>query len=56
MLSRPVSREQWLHKGRVYATGWAFADTGEPLVRSIDNTAAAHNRRQALMRVGFWLT
>ncbi|MER6315254.1 hypothetical protein ABT237_15960 [Streptomyces sp. NPDC001581] len=40
VLSRPVSREQWLHKGRVYATGWAFADTGEPLVRSVDNTWA----------------
>ncbi|MFD7786171.1 hypothetical protein ACFV4Q_24245 [Streptomyces nojiriensis] len=40
VLSRSVSREQWLHKGRVYATGWAFADTGEPLVGSVDNALA----------------
>ncbi|MFI8391896.1 hypothetical protein [Streptomyces sp. NPDC085540] len=40
VLSRPVSRAQWLHKGRVYATLWAFADTGEPLVRGVDNALA----------------
>ncbi|MGW3325403.1 hypothetical protein [Streptomyces virginiae] len=40
VLGRPVTREQWLHKGKVYATGRAFADTGEPLVRSVDNTSA----------------
>ncbi|MFE5863103.1 hypothetical protein ACFQ77_21525 [Streptomyces virginiae] len=38
VLSRPVTREQWLHKGAVYATRWAFADTGAPLVHGVDNT------------------
>ncbi|MEU6705435.1 hypothetical protein [Streptomyces wuyuanensis] len=40
VLSRAVSRTEWLHNGRVYATSWAFADTSEGLVRSVNRGLA----------------
>lgn len=46
VLSRPVSRTEWLHEGRTYATSWNFADTSEGLVRSVNRDLAptAHAR------------
>lgn len=39
VLSRPVSRTEWSHEGRVYET-WAFAETLEGLVGGFNGTLA----------------
>ncbi|MFI1467113.1 hypothetical protein [Streptomyces wuyuanensis] len=40
VLSRPVSRTEWLHNGTAYATSWAFADTSDDLVWSVNRDLA----------------
>lgn len=40
LLSRPVVRREWVHESSVYAMSWAFADTEEALVSSVNHAVA----------------
>jgi hypothetical protein len=40
VLSRPVIRMEWFHQHSTYATNWAFADTAERLVTSVNRALA----------------
>ncbi|MET9130777.1 hypothetical protein [Streptomyces antibioticus] len=44
ILTRPVLRMEWLSLEKVYATGWIFADTVQPLGGSRDHTLTPTSR------------
>ncbi len=51
--SRPMVRHEWLHRGRVYATCYLLADTGERLAQSYEGGLAPRGQERRLIRAGF---
>ncbi|MEU6273890.1 hypothetical protein ABZ871_16015 [Streptomyces populi] len=52
LLRKPIVRHEWEHGGRVYASRYLFADTGEGLVQSYDRTLAPPGQAEALTEAG----
>jgi hypothetical protein len=54
ILCRPIVRYEWmLHSGQVYASRYAFADTGEGLVEMYNHVLAPTGQRDKLIAAGF---
>ena len=51
--SRPVVRHEWLHRGRVYAACYLFADTGDRLAQSYEGGLAPSGQERRLSDAGF---
>ncbi len=51
--SRPMVRHEWLHRDRVYATCYLFADTGERLAQSYESDLAPQGQEARLVEAGF---
>jgi hypothetical protein len=52
ILRRPIVRYEWQHSGRVYASRYLFADTGEGLVETYDRRLAPPGQREQLIAAG----
>jgi hypothetical protein len=52
LLRRPIVREEWVRRRRVYATRYVLADTGEPLSQSYNRDLAPRGQADQLIRDG----
>jgi hypothetical protein len=52
ILCRPIVRYEWLHAGRVYASRYLFADTGEGLSEMYNRPLAPPGQHQKLISAG----
>ena len=52
LVRRPIVRQDWVHKGRIYAQRYVFADTGEPLSQMYRNDWAPSGQPEQLIRSG----
>lgn len=50
--NRPIVRHEWLHRDRVYATCYLFADTGERLSQSYRSDLAPKGQEARLIGAG----
>lgn len=52
ILRRPIVRYEWLHAGRVYASRYLFADTGEGLSQMYNRPLAPPGQHELLIAAG----
>ncbi|WCD91076.1 hypothetical protein KPP03845_200037 (plasmid) [Streptomyces xanthophaeus] len=52
LLRKPIVRHEWEHSGQIYASRYLFADTGQGLSQSYNQTLAPSGQAEALINAG----